>query len=124
MKSMSRNGLVEEAVVRLTSAAGGVEAVGAAVTVALCGHWDHSGPCRWPHNTSASPADGGAFTVVTIVIVDVADEPLVRSAIRQAVGAGELPGVEAAGSWEVVTQRTRPMTPDEARVAGRLAARR
>ena len=23
---------------------------GGAVTVALCGHWDHDGPCRWPHS--------------------------------------------------------------------------
>jgi len=26
-------------------------AVGAAVTVELCGHWEHAGPCRWPHNS-------------------------------------------------------------------------
>jgi hypothetical protein len=35
-------------------------APGGEVTVALCGHWDHDGPCRWPHNssidTSATPA--------------------------------------------------------------------
>ena len=26
-------------------------APGGAVTVALCGHWDHEGACRWPHYT-------------------------------------------------------------------------
>ncbi len=27
-------------------------AVGAAVTVELCGHWEHEGACRWPHNSA------------------------------------------------------------------------
>lgn len=27
-------------------------APGGAVTVALCGHWDHEGPCQWPHNNA------------------------------------------------------------------------
>jgi len=35
-------------------------APGGAVTVALCGSWEHDGACRWPHNsrldTTATPA--------------------------------------------------------------------
>ena len=31
-------------------------APGAAVTVSLCGHWDHEGDCRWRHHTSGSSA--------------------------------------------------------------------
>jgi hypothetical protein len=35
-------------------------APGGEVTVALCGHWEHEGACRWPHHSSidaeASPA--------------------------------------------------------------------
>jgi hypothetical protein len=27
-------------------------AVGAAVTVELCGHWEHAVACRWPHNNA------------------------------------------------------------------------
>jgi hypothetical protein len=30
-------------------------APGAAVTVKLCGHWEHAGPCRWPHHRDAIP---------------------------------------------------------------------
>src|SRR5579871_6828749 len=30
-------------------------AVGAAVTTALCGHWEHDGPCRWPNNHLTAP---------------------------------------------------------------------
>src|SRR3954454_11592569 len=54
-----RDAFVHEAELRLEP---GVDpgAVGAAVTVELCGHWEHDGPCRWPHNnaieTSSKPA--------------------------------------------------------------------
>jgi hypothetical protein len=30
-------------------------APGGAVTLALCGSWDHAGPCRWPHLTMTEP---------------------------------------------------------------------
>jgi hypothetical protein len=43
-------------------------AAGGEVTVALCGHWDHDGPCRWPHNsridTDISPAHLRSVIVV------------------------------------------------------------
>jgi hypothetical protein len=42
---------------------GDARAVGGAVTVALCGHWEHAGPCRWPHHTAARPADDGRHAV-------------------------------------------------------------
>jgi hypothetical protein len=35
--------------------AGDPAAVGAAVTVELCGHWEHEGPCRRPHNNAICP---------------------------------------------------------------------
>jgi len=38
-------------------------AVGAMVTVALCGHWEHDGPCRWPHHNQI---DGAQFRTVFI----------------------------------------------------------
>ena len=34
-------------------------APGGAVTVALCGHWDHEGPCRWPHRSNIHPEKEG-----------------------------------------------------------------
>src|SRR5579859_6488934 len=34
----------------------GPAAVGAAVAVALWGHWDHERLCRWPHKHYANPA--------------------------------------------------------------------
>jgi hypothetical protein len=33
-------------------------APGGEVTRELCGHWEHDGPCRWPHH---SGIDGSSF---------------------------------------------------------------
>src|SRR5882762_7483502 len=47
--------------------------VGATVTIALCGHWEHDGPCRWPHHNQI---DGRQFR--TVFIATPEDEPEVR----------------------------------------------
>ena len=66
-------------------------ALGAAVTVALCGHWEHDGPCRWPHHTS--PKDDGHDIVVTVCFdASAAEEHTVRALIRSALAAGSLVG--------------------------------
>ena len=46
---------VHEATVELADGAD-PRAIGGAITVALCGHWDHQPPCRWPHHTDISTA--------------------------------------------------------------------
>ena len=54
-----RQAFAHDAVLRMAPNAD-TRAPGAAVTLALCGHWDHEPPCRWPHHTDtdarASPA--------------------------------------------------------------------
>jgi hypothetical protein len=54
-------------------------APGGEVTVALCGNWDHDGPCRWPHNsridTSTSPA---RLRTVVAADDDTVDEVVAR----------------------------------------------
>ena len=63
-------------------------AAGAAVTVELCGHWEHAGPCRWPHNsridTSAIPA-----RLRTIVVVSDEDRDEVVRRIEGALRRDE-----------------------------------
>jgi len=110
---------VEEAVVRLAPTSDEA-AVGAAVTVALCGHWDHPGACRWPHNTSVTSRVADLVTVATLVVATADDEVQVRSAIRGAVGGGRLAVAGAADSWTVVSQRRRSVNADEAGLARRL----
>lgn len=94
---------MHEAVVDL---AAGVDprAVGAAVTVALCGHWEHDGPCRWPHNNEIA---GGLFR--TLFVCDVQDLDEVRSRIRTALGE--------APEWRLVSERERPVADSECSLA-------
>ena len=44
-------------------------AVGAAVTVELCGGWEHDGPCRWPHHSEID-ADSSPARFRTLFVAD------------------------------------------------------
>lgn len=71
---------------------GDVNALGGAVTTALCGHWEHDGPCRWPHHTTSTRA--GDEVVVATVRFDAEqpEEQQVRALIREALAGGSLVG--------------------------------
>ena len=82
-------------------AGGDPRALGAAVTVELCGHWDHEPPCRWPHHT-----DTGSRGGVTVVHVDFAcadqEVEVVRSRIDTALERGSLTGPDGTVTrWTV-----------------------
>jgi hypothetical protein len=60
------------------------DALGGAVTEALCGRSDHEGPCRWPHNNAV--ASGAGSTQIRIVfIAHESDEAEVRGRIETAL---------------------------------------
>ena len=58
-------------------------AVGAAVTVELCGHWEHPPPCRVPHRTDVT-SGAGAVAVRVLFACDPALEGEVRGGIERA----------------------------------------
>lgn len=120
---MIHHAYVHEADVELLA---GVDprAVGAAVTVALCGHWEHEGPCLWPHNNQISELQSSEFRLQidapalqprrfrTIFVCEPGDEPVVRAKIRAALlGSSE---------WRVIADRERPVAPHEQDLAGNL----
>ena len=86
-------------------------AVGAAVTTELCGHWEHDGPCRWPHNNAVEASDEGA-SFRTLFVAPAADENEVRERIEQSLR--EAPG------WVVLETRARPVLPSDRSLARRL----
>ena len=88
-------------------------AVGGAVTTALCGHWEHEGACRWPHNNEIHVA-GGRATFRTLFIATSRDELEVRERIVRSLRAG--PG------WALHRTEPRPASPAEQPLALRLAA--
>jgi hypothetical protein len=87
-------------------------AVGAAVTVELCGHWDHEPPCRWPHNNEISAA-GNRARFRTLFAAAPADEDEVRARIERAIAGTD-------GSWRVVSSCAREPHASEDALAQRL----
>jgi hypothetical protein len=87
-------------------------APGAEVTVALCGHWQHNGPCRWPHNSRIHTGADAARLRTVVVVPD--DE---RSQIVRLI---EL-ALRADDRWSVLAFATGPITDAEQPLAARLA---
>ena len=87
-------------------------AVGAAVTVALCGHWEHPPPCHWPHN-NAIDADARPAAFRTVFAAPDDEEPRVRSLIE-----GALSG---AADWTLLRLVDRDPTAEERDLGERLA---
>ena len=77
------------------------QALGGAITVALCGHWEHEGACRWPHRTDVA-ADGDRHVVRTVFKVTPEEEPAVRQRIVEALDSGQQAGPDGQISrWTV-----------------------
>jgi hypothetical protein len=88
-------------------------AVGATVTVELCGHWEHDGACRWPHN-SAIDSTRRPARFRTLFVADEGEEAAIRARIESAL--------RSSYDWRVVAVRERAVAGDEQDVAARLLA--
>jgi hypothetical protein len=97
-------------------------APGGAVTIALCGSWDHEGGCRWPHQTAAELRDGRTSTRV-VFVADREQEENVRSLIREALANGRCTGPDGLVSeWTLLTDHAGTLTAEEAELAERISA--
>lgn len=77
-------------------------APGGAVTVALCGHWDHDGTCTWPHHSSIAP-HGENYLLSVAYQCDETERREVEERIRKAVSQGNLIGPDGQHStWELL----------------------
>ena len=85
--------------------------VGAAVTLELCGAWQHQGACRWPHNNEIQ--GDGPFLLRVLFLAGEADEPAVRQRIETAL--------RSSADWSVVSSSARPIEPIERALAARLS---
>jgi hypothetical protein len=120
MVAMSkRQAFVEQAIVEMTGGSD-PQAVGAAVTVELCGHWDHDGSCEWPHHTSISKQDEGV-KLRTIFACNPEQEAEVRRRVVAGMTAGKLEGSpKGPSSWTIVSVGTDNVLASEQELAGRL----
>jgi hypothetical protein len=88
-----------------------IRAPGGAVTLALCGSWEHEGSCRWPHHTAVDPSiTPSAVRVVYVVGDDDLDH--LRSMIESALAGGD--------GWDTVAIRADRLTVEEMALARRL----
>ena len=113
-----REGYAHDALVALDPGADPA-APGAAVTVELCGDWEHEPPCRWPHHTGGSEtADGLQLRILFAAGAD--EEPVVRQRIVDALRAGVLDHSGRRASWQLVTESPAAVDEDERHHVDRL----
>ncbi|RAM37060.1 hypothetical protein DBZ45_12355 [Arthrobacter globiformis] len=98
-----------------------IAALGAAVTLELCGSWDHPPPCPLaPHHTRPEQK-GDTVTLRIIFATEPANEALVRSRIDSALRRGSLTGPDGRTSeWAFLGGVPGVLDPSEADHARRL----
>lgn len=98
-------------------------APGAAITVELCGHWEHEPPCPLaPHHTAAERVDD-EVRLRTLFVVEPGREAEVRERIASALAAGRLVGPDGGESrWTLRSDAPASVHAHEADHARRLAA--
>jgi hypothetical protein len=99
-----------------------IGAPGAAITLALCGSWDHSPPCRVPHHVEADRT-GSAVRVRVLFATDAANEHRVRQQIDTALRDGRV--TDRAGIsiyWEFRSSMAAEVNASEIDHARRLSS--
>ncbi len=96
-------------------------ALGAAVTVALCGHWEHEPPCPVAAHFVDATRDDCEVRLRILFAAEPDDEPEVRRRIDLALtGQWELPDAFPA-RWELRGSAPARVRPAELEHASRLA---
>jgi len=84
---------------------GNPAAPGGAVTMVLCGRWDHEGECCWPHQTLVAREENRG-EVRVVFSADDREETRVRGLIDAALAVGASTGPDGRVShWTAAEQR-------------------
>ncbi|MGA8547752.1 MAG: hypothetical protein WB785_21155 [Mycobacterium sp.] len=119
---MARQAFAHDAVV-VMQPGGSANALGGAITIALCGHWDHQPPCPLaPHYVATHP-DGETVTLRILFATEPANERRVRSLIGDALGTGQLAGPDGGlTTWQLRSAAPGNVRPEEEDHAAGLIA--
>jgi hypothetical protein len=100
---------------------GDIRAPGAAITVALCGHWEHRPPCPLaPHRTDAERS-GGDVRLRVLFASEPAAETEVRDRIERALREAALTLPDGATArWRLLTAEPGAVRADETETAESL----
>jgi hypothetical protein len=115
-----RQAFVHDAVV-IMEAGGDVRAPGAAITLALCGHWEHEAPCPLaPHSTTAQRS-GDEVRLRVLFASEPAAEAEVRNRIEAALSQAILDGPDGVTTrWHFRSAQPGLVRSDERGHAERL----
>ncbi|HEX4703559.1 MAG TPA: hypothetical protein VH352_15635 [Pseudonocardiaceae bacterium] len=98
-----------------------LRAPGAAVTVALCGEWEHEPPCPLaPHHTRADRVGGDEVRLRVLFATEPDAETTVRQLIQEALSGGHLDGPDGTTTWRLHDSQHSDVKPDERVHADRL----
>ena len=118
-----RESFAHDARAVLTSDEPDERALGAAVTRALCGTWEHDGPCPLAAHHTGTLRDGDDVTLRILFAAEPREEPRVRSLIHGALAGGVLEGSDGVTTrWRLVAAGPGVVRADEREHAGRLVA--
>ena len=98
-----------------------IRAPGAAVTVALCGHWEHEPPCPLaPHHTGTERV-GAEVRVRVLFATEPDHEDTVRQRITAALTDGRLTAPDGVTTrWELCGSQAGRVSAEETEHAERL----
>jgi hypothetical protein len=117
---VSRQPFAHDAVLAM-AAAEDDRAPGGAITVALCGNWEHPPPCPLaPHHTAAHRS-AEEVRLRILFAAEPDDEQRVRATIAEALarGAGDRPD-GGRTTWRLVSAAASEVRPEEREHAARL----
>ena len=102
---------------------GDERAPGAAVTLELCGSWEHAGACPVAAHHTTTRRDGAAVSVRVLFAVQSGEEGALRHRVVAALAREHLVGPDGTTSrWRLVRHAAGTLRPDELEQAARLAA--
>lgn len=94
---------------------------GAAITTALCGHWQHEPPCPLAAHHTRADRTNGEVRLRTLFATEPDLEATVRHRIDAALSRGELTGPDGAMTrWQLIVSRSSDVLAEETDHAERL----
>ncbi len=116
-----RKAFAHDAVLAIESP-GDIRAPGGAITIELCGSWEHDAPCPVaPHHTSPTRI-GREVRLRILFAVEPAGEADVRRRIDGALAEGQLRGPDGdVTHWQVLSSGSSSVLPEETDHAQRIA---
>ena len=121
---MVRQAYAHDAVVALQPG-GSPNALGGAITMALCGHCNHPPPCPLAPHYVANFADGEIVMLRILFATEPINEQRVRSLIDAALATGQLTGPDGGvTAWQLRSAAPGNVRPEEQDHAADLIAHR